>query len=392
MILAEGALQLVNAAFVLVLPLYMENVGYTDFEVAGFIKYRFAGVLLLAFPFGLFLKGRAIKPFFYISAIALPILSFAILEAVEQRADTALMILKGLWGISFMLFQVSALPFILRNARKDTHTEAISLSFGTWSLATIIGGILIAGLQKGWPDIFDEKTVMQVICGLAATAPFLLLMMRKREHVPALTPSMKLNQFDWNLVLKALIPTLLIAVGAGMTIPFISLFFKIIFGVDSAGFSLIATGATVLVFATIIFVPNIKRKWGFQRAIPVTQGLAILMLVGLASTEFYSAWALALPAAILFYVFRQPLMNIAGPMTSEFTMNYVGKRNEEIMSALNASVWSGSWFFSGWFFQVMREAGVRYAYVFLITAALYSLAVVAYIFLLRDAARRQAAK
>ncbi|MBK7819268.1 MAG: hypothetical protein IPJ60_18335 [Sphingobacteriaceae bacterium] len=34
------------------------------------------------------------------------------------------------------------------------------------------------------------------------------------------------HKTDWHLIIKALIPTLIIATGAGLTIPFISLFFE----------------------------------------------------------------------------------------------------------------------------------------------------------------------
>ncbi|HRE98447.1 MAG TPA: hypothetical protein PK637_16905, partial [Flavobacteriales bacterium] len=83
------------------------------------------------------------------------------------------------------------------------------------------------------------------------------------------------------------------------------------------------------------------------------------------------------------YALRQPLMNMATPMTTEVTMKYVGKRNQEMMSALTASIWSGSWFISAYLFEIMREMEVSYMNIFLITAALYSVGVIAYMLLMR---------
>jgi hypothetical protein len=62
--------------------------------------------------------------------------------------------------------------------------------------------------------------------------------------------------------------------------------------------------------------------------------------------------------AILFFIFRQPLINVAGPMTSELTMYYVGKKNRELVSALNAAIWSGSWFISSQIFAFLRGYGL----------------------------------
>ena len=43
-------------------------------------------------------------------------------------------------------------------------------------------------------------------------------------------------------------------------------------------------------------------------------------------------------------MFRAPLMNMAAPLTSELTMSYVGNKNQEMLSAIVAAIWSGSWF------------------------------------------------
>ena len=67
-IVAEFFLQLINSAFMAIMLIYMEKVGYEDHESASFVSFRFLGVLLFAFPLGLFIKGRKLKPIFYISS------------------------------------------------------------------------------------------------------------------------------------------------------------------------------------------------------------------------------------------------------------------------------------------------------------------------------------
>jgi predicted MFS family arabinose efflux permease len=117
--------------------------------------------------------------------------------------------------------------------------------------------------------------------------------------------------------------------------------------------------------------------------VPLTQSLAILSLIFLALSELGAGTTGGLVLAIFFYTLRQPLMNMAAPMTSEVTMMYVGERNREMMSALTASIWSGSWFISAWIFEILREEKVRYMNIFFITALLYALGVLAYMLLIR---------
>ncbi len=77
-------------------------------------------------------------------------------------------------------------------------------------------------------------------------------------------------------------------------------------------------------------------------------------------------------------------MNMAGPMTEELSMEYVGKKNQEILSALYSAVWSGSWFFSSQIFRFLRSKDFSYGEIFYITASLYTVGVFMYYILIKD--------
>lgn len=391
-IIAEFFLQLINASFMAIMLIYMEKVGYQDHESASFVSFRFLGVLLFAFPLGLIIKGRKLKPIFYISSVLTPTLSLITLQAISTQTDWLLYSSLFLWGISFTGIQISALPYILRNAKEETHTEAITLSYSTWSVGGIISGGIIYGLSKINPVLFDEKLILQIISLLGYICIAFIFSIKKKEFIPELKRKRtNLSDFDWGIIIKALVPTLIIAVGAGLTIPFIGLFFYKIHGLDSHQFAVLSALATAIVFGVVLFVPIIKEKLGYKRAIPLTQLAAITALIVLALTEIIDGW-MALYIAMAMYLLRQPLMNMAGPMTSDLVMKYVGERNREMMSALTAAIWSGSWFISSIIFQILRQIGLQYVYVFLITAGLYLLGVLMYYLLILDYEKKVEAK
>lgn len=380
---------MINVAFLTIMLIYMEKVGYKDYESASFVSFRFLGVLLFAFPLGLFIKGRKLKPIFKISSIASPILALVIIESIHLQYDTLLYASLFLWGTSFIGIQITALPYILRNAKPETHMEAITLSYSTWSVAGIVSGAIIFFLKNINPNLFDERLILQIISVIGFACAFFIFSIQHEENVPAITKKrFDLKDFDWFIITKALVPTLIIAVGAGLTIPFIGLFFFKIHQIDSDQFAILSAFATGIVFIMVLFVPVIRERLGYKIAIPLTQLAAIIALIILAFTEIMEVW-FAVYIAIFAYLVRQPLMNMAGPMTSDMVMKYVGKKNQEIVSALTSAVWSGSWFISSIIFQLLRSMGLRYIFVFLITAGLYLFGVFMYYLLILDFEKKQ---
>ena len=104
----------------------------------------------------------------------------------------------------------------------------------------------------------------------------------------------------------------------------------------------------------------------------------------MALMELYVTYSFALIIALVAYIFRQPLMHMAHPASNELLMNYVGKRNQELISALSSSLWSASWFISAKVFEWLRLLDFRYYEIFLITAGLYIIGTILFALLIRE--------
>lgn len=393
-------LQLINTSFFLILNLLLRKQGYPDSEIAELVSYRFIGTLLFAFPTGLFIRGRRLKPFFLIAAAGLPIASLFVLEMIRlDEMDIAKGILF-IWGILFMFVQVCALPFIIRNTRFRLQSEAITLNYAMYSLGQIFSGIMISAMIRlgefhigDFVIVFTDLNILKIISVIGILSFFCLLPTKERLDHPEMKISFirfhrDLGQYDWKLILIAMIPTFLLSTGAGLTIPFINLFFNSVFGMDSDSFSEMGSFAAVLVFGGATLVPFIKRKFGFEIAITLSQSLAVFFLVIMAITEWYAEYTWMVWVAMICFLLRQPLMNMAAPMTSELTMTFVGERNRELMSSLIASIWSGAYVISARIFQWLRGNDLPYYIVLLITAAMYAVGVVAYYLIIRANRRK----
>ena len=270
----------------------------------------------------------------------------------------------------------------MRNTTVSNQSHAISLSYSTHSFGAIFSGLLIFVCGQFMTEIDEGKILLAIsIIGFISTY---YLFKIKIDLVEPSKIGIHWKSYDWSLLVKAIFPTLIIAVGAGLTIPFINLFFFHNFKIDSSTFAMIGAVASILVASLSLLVPNLKNRFGFKKGITYSQTISIFALIALATTEFFNQYFWALPLAVICYWIRTPLMNMAAPMTSELTMNYVGTKNQEMLSAITAAIWSGSWFFSSQIFRFLTKQGLPFAHIFYITAILYALGVVMYYVLIID--------
>ena len=392
LITVEFFVQLINVSFIAILPLYMKKEGYSDAQYAHFTSYRYFGMLALALFLGMYIKGRKILPMIYISAIGVPFFALLIIIGVQLHSTTILLISHLLWGTAYTFIQIPILPYIMRNAPKHHQTLAITLNFATWSIATIMGSFIIAIFNGINPVIFNEHNLLLAIAVLCFVGVYFALKIDKNEYVPAIVEKRSnLKEYDWKIIMRALVPTTIIATGAGFTIPFMSLFFSNVHNMSTAVFSSLNLATSVLVTIVAMYIPKIKDRYGYGKTIPTTQSFAIIALIIMATTQYYSQMSFAIVIASVFYLLRQPLMSAAVPMTSEITMKYVGEGNREMVSGLTSAIWSGSAYFSAVGFGILRHLDVAYVNIFWITAGMYCVGVFLYTLLIRDFHKREKA-
>ncbi len=255
-IAAQFCLQGVNTAFFLLLNYYMVKEGYADHEAANVLSYRFFAVFFLAFPIGLFIKGRRLLPFFWTASIMVPLFSNLIILSIANHWDQLLFISTMLWGIGYTCIQITILPFILLNAKPENHSEAFSLSFLSFSVSLVIVGLSNYLLNNISPTLFNEKNMLFLISALSFISIYFVATTRIKEKVSNRIPIKKvIYKYEWGTIFKAVIPSFIIAVGAGFTIPVINLFFLSVHEVDSDTFSMLGSFTFLLVATVKIFMP-----------------------------------------------------------------------------------------------------------------------------------------
>jgi len=392
LVAGQFLINLIGSAHFFLLNLYLKEQGLDDPAIAALGSQRFVAGLFLAIPAGLWLRGRPLRKILVWGSILFPLSALAAIEAVRlshlQVASGTFLLL----GFAGLLLNVACLPMMLRLVPEEQSSEALSLVFASWAAASVCGGALSTGLQSlgridmgGIHVVFNEYTTLLVLTLIAFAAPFFHARLpdppaRKKRashwfHVP---------RDDWPVLMKALVPTVCIATGAGLSIQFLNLFFSHVHQLSSKAYAGYGSISNVLVLIAGLVVPEIKRRLGWRGAIIGVQGIAVLLLIVMGLTELVRAAAWALPLAVGCFILRQPLMSMAGPSTSELTMTYVGEGNRELVSACNGAIWSGAWWLAARTFQVLRANEFPYWQVFMVTAALYLVGAIAYLSLIRS--------
>lgn len=371
-------IQLINAAFTLLLNYEMLDHGFKDYEIASMIGNRYMAVLACSVPLAIWVKGKRLKPIMTVGAIAAPVVALLLIFAIHTHNSELIRILMSLWGVTFSLVQILVMPYILLNGSREYETESIALFFSVGNFTTIIVGVFSYLLPSVHP-FFNTESLLIIYSCLGLAGIYFVSRLPKQENIGTKIPFGNIHtDYDWDMILKAIVPTFLIALGAGFTIPVINLFFHDVHGMQAPAFSLMNSIAFTLVVFASLLIPEVKRRFGYQVAITLVQSVAVVLLFTMATTEWYNHTAIGLIVAAVTYTLRQPLMNMAAPMTSELTMNYVGEKNREMISAMNAAIWSGCWFASAKVFSVLREMGISYSNIIFITVAFYIVGVIWY--------------
>ncbi|MBK7958951.1 MAG: MFS transporter [Bacteroidetes bacterium] len=324
-------------------------------------------------------------------AILFPIISLGIILAIPTKN---VMLIKGLmavYSISFLLLHITPLPFIMKHCSAENRTSALALQFQVWGIAVMTVGVITFILQRIDRQLFNDKNILLIFCMIGFIAVYYIqkIKVEKIHDEIVYTSHNFFKDYDWKLIWKATISVQLIAVGAGFTIPFISLFFQQVFDFNTEQFSILTSLSHFIVAFAMFITPWIKNRFGYKKGIIGVQSLAVVCLVLFATTEWYKHLAIAPIIAMVMYVIRQPLMNSAGPLTSELSLEYVGAKNREMISSIDACIWNSGWLFSAIIFEYLRKKNMPYSNIFLITAALYTLGIMANAWIIADLEKRK---
>ncbi len=371
----------------LLLNLYLKELGFPEGDIGAVQSARTFGMALVGIPAGILVARWRIK---YV-LLSVPIIYAALLYSLLQFRDIMLIIAFAfLAGMVFSFYRVCSGPFFMRNSSKVERTYLFSASFATFAMGGVIGTLgsgqlaeyLIA--QTGDAVIGYTYTFYVAIAfGLLALVPFSMI----RPSPPSSEETNRRLSFAQlaerkGFYSKTIFCHSLVGIGAGLTVPFLNLYFRDRFdqGPDNIGiFFALVTGAMII---GTMAGPVVTKHFGLVRTVTLTQLLSLPFLVILAFTD--QLWL-----AVVAFLVRGGLMNAGVPIQTNLGLELSRPNEQALINAVIMVSWTGGWTIASRFGGEIIE---RYGYTtsLLITAGIYfAAAIIWYLFFSRVEVRKQ---
>ena len=76
-------IQLIDASLFILFNFHLEKLGFIDSQMAELMAYKYAAIVLFAFPLGLYIKGKKLLYFFRVASISTPSLMLLMLTSLH---------------------------------------------------------------------------------------------------------------------------------------------------------------------------------------------------------------------------------------------------------------------------------------------------------------------
>jgi len=363
--------------------LYLRNRGFSNEFIGNTQALIAIAMVVFALPAG-YLAGRYNHKWTMIIAQVCASVLYA--GAINSFNTTPFLSLIFLSFAAVTFIQIVSMPFIMGNSSALERTYIISISFTIMHFGNVLGN-LVGGFGKGLIDSFNMEPMLSyryiliAACLLAIIGVIPLLFIRKTA-APVGEEEKKIKLFEfakwnWGFFVKAAIPSTLVAIGAGLIVQFISLYFRDVFHSSDTSIAFYRALQSVVMPVGILLAPVLAEKFGKVNTIVITELISIPFMIVLALTGNIS---LAVPAFIL----RAAFMNMSHPVSSTLVMELCEKEQQGMLNAILSITWGLSWAFSAWVFgQLDQETVFRLS--FFLAAGLYLISAVLYYFFFRHA-------
>lgn len=318
---------------------YFRTLGIGEAAIGRILSAGSLGTVLVSIPAAIWVDRFPAEAIFMTAAAGF---ACSFLAQILLPSPAVLLIASLSTGMLFTIHWVASAPFFMRNADPDQRTELFGIASALETLATIVSAFGV-GLAARHIGHWLGSETLGLRYALAATAVASLLAIIPFSRIRSAPRPGERQGFlayitskDSGLLAKLCIPAFLVGCGAGLTIPFLNLYFRERFGQDPQRIGIFFAIAQCLTMAGFLAGPILARRFSHVRAIVATELLSIPFFLLLAIAD--RLWI----AVAAFWV-RGALMNMNAPVSSAFAMEIVAPDQQASTNSMRMLAWNLSW-------------------------------------------------
>jgi MFS family permease len=298
------------------------------------------------------------------------VLASLILIAFALTTNPLLLLAAAIFeGISEAAILASSNALLAEKVKDEQRTSVFSLYGFAQSIAFGLGGFAVLAVLVF--ELFgftnrDSHILLYILIGILSliSTPIMIKvtesknLKKNRKGMSDLLP-----RKSKKLLFKYVVTGTIIAFGAGLVVPLMTLWFNLRYSISDAISAPILAVSNVLIGLAILVSPLLAKRLGLIKAIVITQ---------ISSTVFMFATPLSPNFAIAGFVYslRALLMNMGSPLSQSMIMGLVPEDERGTASGISGalwrlpnalSTWIGAWLMGiGLLFEPFFMAGLFY--------------------------------
>jgi len=329
---------IVSSAYNVLFGIYLKNVGFTEAFVGQILSINTMGIAFGAIPMAIFAERLNRKKTIIFGMLLMVISNLIVLNV---QVPMVMQIFAFIFGIGNSTLMILQAPIIYDNTPDQHRITAFSMAFVLQNVAFVLGS-LVLGHLSGWithyvGPVSANRWVLNAATSLIFIGVLIALRFtgdemtaKKREHTIKETLEGILAGYRRMLVGKPLFYLMqvsLIGLGAGMIVPFFSMYLKYTLQTtDGIVGNIMAISQVGTVIGGLV-VPPLAKKLGRVRTVIICQLLSIPFLISISFPQ-------GIIIITISFFFRSSLMNMAGPIIGNLAMEIVDDETRTYMSSM----------------------------------------------------------
>ena len=320
---------------------YLKKGGLGEDFIGALASITVFASVLVGLPAGVFASRIGLRRTLLVS---LPLISFTC-ALQSLTVDRGVLIgLAIVLGVGQMLFGAALYPLLTTTSDANDRHYVFSLSWALMSLTSVVGALVgglvphVLSIVFGLSEFHALRVALVAFAVLACASllPARRISADTRRTAPSTFRQLMAHRGDLQRAWKFATLNAVIGLGAGFTIPFLSLYFSTVFNLGPSTIGTLFAVSGGVTGLAVLVSPLLVRRFGALYAMIIPQAVSIPFLILLAHSKL--VWI-----SVAAFWIRGALMNAATPVMNQMVMEGASEENRPIVNNLMSLSWNIGW-------------------------------------------------